>query len=246
MTDGEYLHITPARPSELRLSELYTSIQGEGPNVGQPTQFVRFAGCNLRCPGWPCDTPHAIDPAIWHVESEKLDFEALYRRLAPWPMSLTLTGGEPFLQKNRALKDFIELAICDYEIDIFTNGTLRFPEWMFGGTARGRRVILDWKLAGSGEQLPAKQLENRKLNASELGMEDSVKFTVMNREDLEEALTVFHELISDDFVGEIYVGAVWGELGDAEIIDFLMHHELDWKLNVQLHKYIWPPDKRGV
>jgi len=69
----------------MRLSELYTSIQGEGPRVGQPVQFMRFAGCNLRCPSWPCDTQHAIDAARYRHEWETVTPEELAGRVPAWP-----------------------------------------------------------------------------------------------------------------------------------------------------------------
>lgn len=232
---------------KLRLSELYTSIQGEGPNVGQATQFVRFAGCNLRCPGWPCDTPHSIDPSIWHVESEKLDSEELYRRLADWPMSLTLTGGEPFLQNNEQLKAFAELAVAEYSVDIFTNGTLPFPAWLFDHYAEDSTIILDWKLSGSGEILSDQQEDTRWDNVALLRDHDALKFTVTSFSDLDAARELFLKLVSDvELDCDVYVGGVWGAIQDYKIADYIMVHELDWKLNVQLHKHIWAPDKRGV
>src|ERR1700704_2587022 len=88
------------------LSEVYNSIQGEGPNVGQPTTFVRFAGCNMRCPGWPCDTPYAIDPAIWRYESMKASTMWVAEQILDLkPRHVCFTGGEPFMQPWEELQE---------------------------------------------------------------------------------------------------------------------------------------------
>ena len=87
---------------QLRVSEMYCSIQGEGTNMGTPTMFLRFAGCNMRCPGWPCDTPHAIEPSIWLKESEKFEIQGLVDRIQATTgvgvKNICWTGGEPFIQ----------------------------------------------------------------------------------------------------------------------------------------------------
>lgn len=238
---------------ELRLSELYTSIQGEGPNVGQPTQFVRFAGCNLRCPGWPCDTPHAIDPKIWREEAERLDFETLNDRLAEWPRSITLTGGEPLTQPSDELKNFVELSVLDYEIDIFTNGTRPFPGWLVDPN-NDITIIMDWKLPGSGEPFAQSNLfvapetqSTRLENAGALRESDAIKFTVKDIRDLDVARDTYYKLGDNlDCQAQVYVGGVWDAIDDQLIVEYITSHELDWKLNVQLHKYVWPAEARGV
>jgi 7-carboxy-7-deazaguanine synthase len=223
----------------LRLSELYTSVQGEGPNVGIPTQFVRFAGCNLRCPGWPCDTPHAIEPSIWRQESEKLSADELFGRLASWPRSITLTGGEPFLQQEDDLHTFVHNAAeAGYKIDCFTNGTFDLPTWAIAEMT----FILDWKLKGSGEQ-SANWAEVRERNVDRLMFSDYVKFTVAGMDDLEEA---YESWGRRSYRCQITVGGVWDKITDEEIVNFIMTRELPWRLNVQLHKHIWPANKRKV
>ena len=115
----------------MKLLELYTSVQGEGPNVGLPTTFVRFAGCNLRCPGWPCDTPYSIFPEQWKEEFKEVTPADLYLYIKhEVPHHICITGGEPFLQPHAELAELIaNLTDSAYTIDIFTNGTLPLLFW---------------------------------------------------------------------------------------------------------------------
>jgi 7-carboxy-7-deazaguanine synthase len=140
--------------AELRLVEHYASVQGEGPRVGVPTQFVRFAGCNMRCPLWPCDTQHAIQPSIWRTNSRKVLAHELADAViamaeATGATNICLTGGEPFMQNNVELRTLVENLFYEgpYTIEAFTNGSFEWPTWALQHVF----FILDWKLAGSGE-----------------------------------------------------------------------------------------------
>jgi len=228
----------------LRLSELYTSIQCEGPNTGRPTQFVRFAGCNMRCPGWPCDTPHAIEPSIWRHESEKLDPVRLWDKCfdgGNGVPALCLTGGEPFMQKSGDLQEFVEMAhAAGMQLEVFTNGSFDFPHWALVHL----QFIMDWKLTGSGEA--ATNYNTRMQNAMKLKRSDSIKFVVCDTKDLEEAAGEYLHLQSRGCSAQFWVGAAWDRIDTQSVIDFVLSNKLPWKLNVQVHKYIWPPDQRGV
>jgi 7-carboxy-7-deazaguanine synthase len=205
------------------------------------TQFVRFAGCNLRCPGWPCDTQHAIDPKIYRINSTKDSSAQLIDKLAPWPLRITLTGGEPFLQPGGQLQEFCEMAwIRKYQIECFTNGTFQFPAWAFPSI----RFIMDWKLPGSGED---NKPGERERNALCLQRGDAIKFTVKDEQDLEAAYSAWVHLNALDVLAQYFVGIVWGgPLTDTDVIDFVRYNKLPWRLNMQLHKYIWNPDQIGV
>ena len=93
--------------------EIFTSIQGEGVNLGKPANFIRFAGCNLRC-SW-CDTE-------WQQAKEQLDLEAILSRLDPAARLVVLTGGEPTIQKD-LLSLVTALLERDYDVAVETNGT---------------------------------------------------------------------------------------------------------------------------
>src|SRR5215831_11620988 len=125
----------------MRLSEIYASLQGEGPRVGLPTIFVRFAGCNLRCPGWPCDTPYAIDPATsrkeWLTRTPHQIAEDISMVIATsGATNICFTGGEPFLQPSEEFhKLLVELVVLAQGLtfEAFTNGTLEWPTWRCTG-----------------------------------------------------------------------------------------------------------------
>lgn len=230
----------------LRLNEHYTSVQGEGPHTGVMTQFVRFSGCNMKCAGWPCDTEHAINPTLYRNdprETPDMVISRIYQmRATTGANNICITGGEPFLQDHDHLRQIVvELLNADFTFDIFTNGSFVFPRWV--ESSPDISIIMDWKLAGSGEA--DTKLNERKHNASRLHSKDAIKFVCKNRDDLEEAVKVSSELNLGNC--QIYVGRVWdGPLTDAQIVQFLQDHTLHWVLNIQMHKYIFPGIERGI
>lgn len=234
----------------MRVSEVYASTQGEGPNVGKTTVFVRFGGCNLRCPGWPCDTQHAIDPQ-YRDEWDKLTPEELYltidrtARLAGANI-ITLTGGEPFLQPDHDLKVLVELlARSFYEIDCFSNGTILYPQW----AAKQIQFIMDWKLPGSGETKFGPYNQSRLVNLEkfrETHIRQSVKFVIKDYDDYLEAKSLYAKYLQDFMNINVYYGRVWDcEITNADLVEWVMKDQLPWLLNVQIHNYIWPANERG-
>jgi 7-carboxy-7-deazaguanine synthase len=230
----------------LSLVEHYVSPQGEGPYTGVMTQFVRFAGCNMRCPGWPCDTQHAIDPTIWYPNHYKREPKELLndcdrKANETGAFNICLTGGEPFMQ-NASQMDLLVRELVDYgfTIEAFSNGSFPYSE----AVLRHVQIMMDWKLKGSGEA--TKAVEQRVQNALLLRNNDGIKFVVTGREDLEEARLIDRMLCSRDCQAGFWVGAAWGRISDQEIVEYVKEHQLDWRLNVQVHKHIWAPDERGV
>ena len=221
----------------MKLSELYTSIQGEGPNVGLPTQFVRFGGCNMRCALWPCDSPYAIFPEYRH-EWEDLTWGALVERIPLYPNHICFTGGEPFIQKNLE-EVVVVLSNKGFTMDFFTNGSFIIPGEI--QTRHNVTIVLDYKLPGSGEA--ERGLENRRKNFRKLWPKDALKFTVASREDLLAAQLIYKQRAS---APQVYVGPVWGKIEAEEVAQFILDEELDWKLNVQTHKFIWDPEARRI
>lgn len=230
----------------LRLSELYTSIQCEGPNTGRPTQFVRFAGCNMRCPGWPCDTLFAVEPKLYLAEggSEKLTAKELFARVydeGNAVQNICLTGGEPFLQREAELQEFVDMcSMSGMKIECFSNGSFHYPHWAIVKM----QFIMDWKLEGSGEATT--NYQERVTNAMKLKRSDHIKFVVKDSHDLEEAAGEYLHLQSRGCSAQFWVGQAWDQIDVQSIIDFVLSNKLPWNLNVQVHKMIWPPDQRGV
>jgi 7-carboxy-7-deazaguanine synthase len=228
----------------VRLSEVYTSTQGEGPGVGELTQFIRFAGCNLKCPAWPCDTPFAIYPAQYRNEWKILTPHQVMETLDSYPKRVTLTGGEPFLQRREEMDELHdELRRAGYHIDVFTNGTMVFPDWVSRAYVD---VIMDWKLPGSGELIPPHMQSVRKRNLGWLVNKDSVKFVCAHEQDFLDAVHVIEHELPElfQYVGHLYVGAVWGKVKEADVVEWIKKSGLPFKLNVQVHNYVWPPHER--
>jgi 7-carboxy-7-deazaguanine synthase len=228
----------------MRLSEIYTSVQGEGPRVGQPTQFVRFAGCNLRCPGWPCDTPFAIDPELYRKEWLTVQGTDIARALRPWPRNVCLTGGEPLLQNDGDLRSLISyLKTQDYSVECFSNGTISYSPWLVDNV----HFVMDWKLSGSGEDF-SNEMENRRLDNLILlktsKLAHAVKFTIADPIDFDEARKAFHQY--DLGALEVFAGVVWGKMENKELVKLILEHEMEWRLNVQVHNHIWDRSQRGI
>jgi 7-carboxy-7-deazaguanine synthase len=234
----------------MRVSEIYPSVQGEGPNVGQTTVFTRFGGCNLRCPGWPCDTQHAIDPA-YRDEWERLTPDLVADRIVVAAREsgasvVTLTGGEPFLQPSRELEELVHKLVSQgFGIDCFSNGTLVYPGWAVDNI----QFIMDWKLPGSGETkfgpLNTNRLHNIKmLNDSPL--RQTTKFVIKDFDDFAMAQALWVTYVKPRPNVLTYYGRVWDcDVTDAQLVDWVMKDKLPWLLNRQEHNYIWPPNERG-
>lgn len=229
----------------LRLNEHYTSVQGEGPHVGELTQFVRFSGCNMRCPGWPCDTPHAIFPDQWRNDPKVMPQDLFNQigeeRARTGAKRVCLTGGEPTLQDRDSLRALmLFLTDAGFDLDMFSNGSMHvYPEHMM--TNPVLTIIMDWKLQGSGEADTGLEIRNN--NLRRLRPHDAVKFVVASDADLAEAWGLW--MSWDHIRCKIYVGAAWGKISDEQIVEFMTVQRLPWILNVQVHKHIWG-DVRGV
>lgn len=237
--------------TKLRVSEVYLSIQGEGPRVGSPTVFVRFAGCNLRCPNWACDTPHAIDPTLYRLDAKLLTVEEIVQQVedvAPHGADICYTGGEPFLQNHDSFQQLvIALAKKGYLTqEAFTNGTLRYPDWAYDELL----LVLDWKLTGAGEDFsPGANSwhDTRMKNLEGLSEGDVVKFTIADGNDYDEAKNWYNILGSANPEVDFIYGVVWGKLEAKDLIEWVLRDGLvEWTYSHQLHNVIWDRSERGI
>ena len=225
----------------LRVSEVYQSIQGEGPNVGSPTTFVRFAGCNLRCPLWPCDTPHAIEPRIFEKEQLLVSPQDLVHQLNSYPSNICITGGEPFIQNSAALETFVTYLKAESRlVECFSNGTIKYPTW----ATEKMTMVMDWKLPGSGEDDTNVVRRN---NACQLAPGSYIKFVIADRHDFDVAVSIWQEFrFRVNYGVEWSYGVAWNKLDNAKLIEWVLGADLPWKLNMQVHNFIWDRKQRGI
>ncbi|MBP3379748.1 MAG: putative 7-carboxy-7-deazaguanine synthase QueE [Ruminococcus sp.] len=214
--------------------EKFVSINGEGRRAGELAVFIRFRRCNLNCSY--CDTrwANAESAAAEMMSAGEI---AGYVR-SSGVKNVTLTGGEPLLQQElyRLIEPLMESG-CRVEIE--TNGSLPID----GLCNRKFRpsFTLDYKLPGSG-------MEQHMLteNYEYLTGNDTVKFVAGSRADLEKAAEI---IMKYDLMEKcsVYLSPVFGSIDPAEIVDFMAENRLnDIRLQLQLHKFIWDPEKRGV
>ncbi len=231
----------------MKVAEIYESIQGEGPHVGQPTTFVRFGGCNLRCPGWGqgelpdgsivsgCDTIFAVYPEYRHTW-ESMSPGDIHNEIGT--ENVTFTGGEPFIQRSKDLGALAwRLEDQNHTIDIFTNGSQLFPEWVQGD---GVTLIVDYKLPGSGEYGAYNHHNSNLL----IRHKDAIKFVCKDEADF---LVAIKDITMYDFSkrAQIYFGVVWDvEFTAADLAPLILEHAPFAKLNIQTHNLIWPALER--
>jgi len=236
----------------VKLVEIYTSVQGEGPNTGRPTTFVRFGGCNLRCPGWGegtlpdgstvrgCDTVFAVYPE-WRGSWESISSSALLERIPINPKRVCITGGEPLIQPREGLRTFVHNLIAGgYEIDLFTNGTKLLSDYRWPQTS-SVKIVMDYKLPGSGEIETFKMTNWDLLNPDK----DALKFVCKDRYDFTRAIQQLEAWQYDPkYDPPIYFGPVWGELDPGELSKWITEEFPMGIMNLQTHNYIWDPQER--
>jgi len=217
-----------ATSRSLGLNEIFFSIQGESTQAGRPTTFVRLMGCPLRCKY--CDTEYAF------FEGKRWSFDDVFREIEKFPTKLIeVTGGEPLAQPN-ALPFMAELVERGYEVMIETSGA--FP---IADIAPQVRIILDIKTPGSGE---VSRMRWENIAALKNGY-DEVKFVVTSKADFDFAVTTAREHKLFDRV-TVLVSPSFKDVTNLELANWVLESGLDFRMQLQMHKYIWEPEKRGV
>lgn len=221
--------------AQYKVAELFTSINGEGPRAGQLAVFVRFTGCNLACSY--CDTSWANEPGAEYRLMNEAEIVGEIRQTNV--RNVTLTGGEPLGQPGidvllHTLEK--ESALC---VEIETNGSM--PLAPYRPMDNRPHMTMDYKLPGSGME-QAMCLDNFK----HLESEDTIKFVCAGRADLVRAAQVIEKYALNGRC-HIYLSPVFGRLDPAEMVEFMKEKQLNGvNLQLQLHKFIWDPQKRGV
>jgi len=217
----------PVTAELLAVNEIFFSIQGEGTRAGRPCVFVRLTGCPLRCV-W-CDTAYAFH------EGTRRSFTELLEAVAGHPTRLVcLTGGEPLSQKSACA--FVRVLLdAGYEVTIETSGHLPLDD-----VDQRAVLIMDVKTPASGEHgrmhLP---------NLERLGAKDECKLVISQRADYEWARSFVRERRLHERCTVLF-SPVHGELDPGELGRWMLADGLPVRLQVQLHKYLWPGVVRGV
>lgn len=224
------------------LIEIYKSIQGESSFAGVPCIFVRLAGCNLRC-AW-CDSEYTFAGGTRMSEDEVV---AEIQKLAPVSL-VEFTGGEPLLQEREVIPLMERLLSAGYELMIETSG-----ERPLERVPRAVHKIVDVKCPGSGEAGSF-----RMANLDCLTERDEVKFVIANRADYEFAREFIREHRLEKRAGAVLLSPAFSKvptpqrttenvlLDPRELVEWMLADGLPARLSLQIHKYVWEPQKKGV
>jgi len=214
---------------DLRITEIFLSIQGESSHAGRPCSFVRLTGCPMRCV-W-CDSEYTF------TGGEKISFEDIFAKLSEFGCPLVeVTGGEPLAQKN-VFPFITELCDRDYEVLIETGGYVSTED-----VDPRAKIILDVKCPGSGEAE-----RNHWPNLERLRPDkDEVKFVIADMNDWEFARRTIDEYDLVNRAKEVLISPVHDVSNLREMAEAVSRSGLKIRLNLQLHKYIWGAETRGV
>jgi 7-carboxy-7-deazaguanine synthase len=213
---------------KLTVNEIYRSIQGESTWAGLPCVFVRLTFCDLRCTY--CDTAYAF------YAGTKMTLPEILERVLTFECSLVeITGGEPLLQRN-VLPLMKELCDRGKTVLIETSGAHDIS----GIDARVHR-IMDFKTPGSGESG-----RNRYENVAYLSSRDEVKFVIGSREDYLWSKQKIAEFDLIDRCGTVLFSPIFGRIDPREIVDWMLEDNLKVRFQLQMHKFIWSPETKGV
>ena len=211
----------------LKVTEIYLSLQGESTYAGLPCVFVRLSGCTLRC-SW-CDTAYAFE------DGEDLPLEKILEKVESHDVKLVeITGGEPLEQEG--VYGLMEALLSNgYRVLLETNGAMDL-----GRVPRGVIKIMDIKCPGSGQ-------ENRNLwgNLEKLVEgQDEIKFVILDEKDYLYA----REVLKKHNLGgrfTVLFSPVMGRLNAADLAQWIVRDLLPVRLQMQMHKVIWPNELRG-
>lgn len=212
----------------LNLIELFASVQGETSHAGLPTTFVRLAQCNLRCT-W-CDTAYSFGRGTAHTITSIIEKVKEYGC-----HNVCITGGEPLLQEN---VHSLMTQLCDlgHQLSLETSGSLTTEH-----VDPRVHVILDVKCPKSGMSD-----KNYWPNIELLRQHDQVKFVIQDEEDYEYSKEICEKYKLHSKVKEVLFSPVFGKLDSKQLVEWILRDKLKVRLNLQIHKFIWSPETKGV
>ena len=212
---------------KLRINEIFFSIQGESTYAGLPCVFVRLTYCNLRCSY--CDTEYSFHEGEWR------NLDDIINEVKSYKCKLVeVTGGEPLLQDN--VHPFMK-RLCDEGMDVMleTGGHMDIMR-----VDKRVKRIMDIKCPSSGE--------TDKMcwqNINHINSNDQIKFVVGTREDYQFAKDTIAKYKLAGLC-PLLISPVFGTIDLEQLAGWILQDNLDVRMQLQMHKYIWQPDKRGV
>ena len=211
----------------LKVNEIYHSIQGESTNAGLMCVFIRLTGCNLRCTY--CDSEYAF------YEGKERSVEDIVEEVRKYNCKLVeLTGGEPLMQD-----EIITLMqkLCDEDFDVMLETAGNMP---IKDVDERVKIIMDLKCPSSG--MMDKNLYE---NIDHLKKDDEVKFVIGNREDYNWMKEIINKYDLQNKCA-LLASVVFGKLEPLTLVNWILEAKLEVRFQLQMHKFIWHPETKGV
>ncbi len=211
----------------LKINEIFYSVQGESTKAGLPCVFIRLTYCNLRCTY--CDTEYAF------YEGYDSSIESVIDEVKKYNCNLVeVTGGEPLVQKE-SLDLMHKLCNEGFEVMLETGGSLPIDP-----VDKRVKIILDLKC-------PSSKMEKKNLyeNIEFIKPEDEVKFVIGTREDYEWSKEIVNKYELNKKC-EVLFSVVFGKLEPLQLVEWVLQDKLKVRFQLQMHKFIWEPDTKGV
>ena len=212
----------------LTVNEIFYSIQGESTFAGQPCVLIRLTGCDLRC-SW-CDTSYSF------FEGSKISIDEVVKEVIGYGCSLVeITGGEPLLQED--VYPLMDRLLAERKTVLIETGGHLSVERIPVAAVK----VIDIKCPGSGEAD-----RNDWNNLYRLTAQDQVKFVISNRSDYEYAKGTLQERDLHNRCAVTLFSPVYGVLDPKTLAAWILEDGLPVRIQIQLHKYIWGSEARGV
>lgn len=213
----------------LRVIEIFRSIQGESTHAGRPCTFVRLTGCPMRCV-W-CDSEYTF------TGGEHFSIDDVMAQVAAFACKLVeVTGGEPLAQKE-AFKLIERLCDEGYEVLVETGGYVSTAD-----LDPRAKVILDIKCPASGEAERNEWSNLERLRPDK----DEVKFVIADEGDWLYAKRLIEQHDLESRTNAVLISPAWGMVDLQALANWVSGSGLNVRMQLQLHKYIWGPEVKGV
>ncbi|MFZ1280251.1 MAG: radical SAM protein [Ignavibacteriaceae bacterium] len=211
-----------------KVNEIYFSVQGESTYAGLPCVFVRLTYCNLRCSY--CDTEYAF------YDGKDLTNTQILEVVRKYDCKLVeITGGEPLVQMEECLGLMKQLCDEGFEVLIETGGSLSIKD-----IDQRVKIIMDLKCPSSG-------MEKKNLyeNINFLKPLDELKFVIGSREDYDWTISTIKKYNLENKC-KILFSVVFGKLEPVQLVNWILEDKLNVRFQLQMHKFIWHPETKGV